>query len=84
MRRVFKYTGLVALIFFIAILIYYSYAVYEARRYTQRIILQDIQKSQWRSLNGEPKKFDIESSELTERQRKIVVKPAPGVDKSMP
>ena len=74
MCRVFKYTGLVALIFFIAVLIYYSYAVYEARRYTQRIILQDIQKSQWRSLNGEPKKFDIESSELTERQRKILVK----------
>jgi membrane peptidoglycan carboxypeptidase len=74
MRSVFKYTGIGILVTFFIVIAYYSYLVFEARRYTQRTVLEDIKNSQWRPPNGEPKVFDIKSNELSDRQKTILIK----------
>jgi len=73
MRKVSKYIGIISLFVILTVFSYYSYSVFKARRYTQRVILTDIQENQWRSLNKEPKKNEIKSSDLTDRQRKILI-----------
>ena len=74
MRRVLKYTGIGILITSFIVISYYSYVVFEARQYTQSTVLVDIQNSQWRPLNGEPKAFDMKSNELNDRQKTIIIK----------
>lgn len=74
MRKILKYIEIISFSIFVTIFTYYTYAVFEARDYTQHVILEDIKKNQWRPLNGDPEQFDVGSGELTERQRKILIK----------
>lgn len=52
---------------------YYVYVVYDAREYTNRIILKDLQKSQWRRPNGMASKFEIRGHDLSKRQIEILI-----------
>lgn len=74
MARILKYIGLFILAVFIAGVIYGTFTVVRARVYTKNTVLNDLANFQWRHLKGEPKTFEIKSSDLSERQKTIVVK----------
>jgi membrane peptidoglycan carboxypeptidase len=74
MARILKYIELFILVIFIAGVVYGTFTVVTARVYTKKTVLKDLANSQWRQLKGEPKPFGITSSDLSERQKAIVVK----------
>lgn len=74
MKKFFNYTALSLAIALIATSAYYIYVLYNAKEYTNRIISEDLKKSQWRQLNGKPKKFKISRDDLTNRQIEILIK----------
>jgi len=74
MKKFLKYTGLFLLIFLTLISAYYSYILYKAHGYTEKIISKDLQESQWRQLNGAVKKLEILGHDLSKRQREILIK----------
>ena len=69
-----KKVGLIAIGILLLGLAYGVYTVFQARAYTQSIVLKDLRQSQWRPFNGQPKSFDISSGALDERQKEIVIK----------
>ena len=73
MKISIKYSGLFLLLIFAVIWAYYFYAVYNAKGYTNKIISQDLQESQWRRLNGMASKFEIRSHGLSKRQLEILL-----------
>ena len=74
MKRILKCSGLFFILIFAVIWAYYFYAVYNAKGYTNKIISQDLQESQWRKPNGMVSKFEIRSHGLSKRQLEILLK----------
>lgn len=74
MRRFLKYTGLSLMLIFTSISAYYIFTVYNAKKYTHKVIAMDLQKLQWRQPDGMASKFEISSHDLSERQKEILIK----------
>lgn len=73
MKRILKYIAACVAMILIITILYYTYALYEAKKYTENVILTDFKKGQWRNLNGTAKKFKIVSSDLSDRQIEILI-----------
>lgn len=56
------------------IAVYYMFSLQTSRTYTHETITLDMQKSQWRDLNGTVRKFEILSHDLSTRQKDILIK----------
>lgn len=74
MKSLLKYSALSLIVTFISITAYYCYAIYSATGYTKRIIMTDLEQSQWRQPEGAPEKLEIVIHDLTDRQRDILIK----------
>lgn len=74
MRKALKYLLVLCGSALIGISAYYLYALYNARDYTQTVILADLKSRQWRPFDGVPKAFEIVASDLTDRQKDILLK----------
>lgn len=74
MVKILKRVGLIAVGIVLLGLAYSVFTVFQARAYTQSIILKDLRQSQWRPFNGQPQPFDTSSGDLDPRQKEIVIK----------
>jgi membrane peptidoglycan carboxypeptidase len=74
LKKILKYVGSALIVLVIAISIYYGYAIYTADTYTHDIIAMDLKQSRWRSPGGTPQKFEIQSHDLNQCRREILIK----------
>lgn len=74
MKKFFKYVGIVLSITILIVSAYYVYSLHKARNYTRETILPDLKASQWRQPNGAVRQFKILGSDLSRRQKEILIK----------
>ncbi len=74
MRKAVKYGGIAILSLLACLVLYFSWVTLEARRYTRQVVLTDLKQHQWRPLNAEAETMKIDSRDLTERQREILIR----------
>lgn len=73
MKRI-KYVLTFLVLIFIIISSYYLYCALEARSYTKKVIIPDLKEMQWRRAGFGAVKFQISASELSKKQREILIK----------
>ncbi len=74
MIRIFKYALFLLAGLLIIIFSYYGIEIYRSRIYTDKVVLKDLRHGQWRSPQKAPIKFDIHARDLTDNQRRILLK----------
>lgn len=74
MRKILKYTSWLMVVAVAALVISYGYVVYQARAYTRTVIAKDLMALQWRKPGAKPIRFEIQGSDLSERQVEILIK----------
>lgn len=79
MKRLFKYLGLILFITSCLSSVHFLYSLHNAPKYTREVIVSDLEKAQWRNPKGRVQRFEILSSDLSKRQKEILIKvQAPG------
>jgi membrane peptidoglycan carboxypeptidase len=74
MKKFLKYTTLFLIIIITLASAYYSFVVYNAKKYTTNTISKDLQQYQWRHPNGIAKIIELRSQDLSKRQLEILMK----------